>query len=191
MSAEHDEAHLLQRARLRHVIGQRVADGEVEGRDHHRGEDGEDEGAHVGGVEGPIHRLEEEGLVLLERQVIVRAAALHGRQLRVEAFDHHVEIGQHHEEQRPEGHQHDEGDAQHRAVALEEGLVGGIVRELLLRPRHHPEDGDHHEGDEENEKAATHGPSSLPAAPRPSRARSGSSPFPHARGCGCRRAGRR
>ena len=56
-----------------------------------------------------------------------------GRQLGMEAFDHHVEIGQHDEEQRPEGDEQDEGDAQHRAVALEEALVGGIVGRLLSR----------------------------------------------------------
>ncbi|MFN9906507.1 MAG: hypothetical protein ACK56F_10340, partial [bacterium] len=97
------------------------------------------------------------------RQHIVGTAALGRRQLRVEAFDHHIEIGQGDEEQRPERHQHNEGDAQHRAVALEESLMRGVMRKPALRPRHRPEHGDDGKRDQKNDKAATHGPSFLPA----------------------------
>ena len=101
---------------------------------------------------------------MLDRQEIFRPAALQRRQARMEAFLHHVEIGQHHEEQRPEGHEADEHDAEHRAVALEKALVGGIMGQLRFLARQQPEDGDDHQRNEKDEEP-THGPSSLPAEP--------------------------
>lgn len=41
---QHDEPDLLRRARLRHVVSKRMADGEVDGRHQHRGDDAEHEG---------------------------------------------------------------------------------------------------------------------------------------------------
>ena len=159
---QHQQAHLLDRAGLRHVIGERIADGEIQDRDRDGGDDREDESPHMRIVDRAVGRLNEEGLVLFKRQIVFRPAALHGGQLRMEALLHHVEIGQHDQEQRPESDEHNEDDSQCRAVALEEALAGGIMSKPRFITRHQPEDGDDDDRDDEYEKP-THAPSSLRA----------------------------
>ena len=163
---QHQEADLLRAARLRHVVSERIADRKIDQGYESRDDEREEEGPEMGGVERPVGRLDEEGAVLLERQYVFRAAAVRGDELRVEALLHHVEIGQHDQEQRPEGDQRNEDDAQHRAVALEESAMRRIMREALLIARHHHEDGDDDKRDEIDEEP-THAPCFLPAAPDP------------------------
>ena len=95
-----------------------------------RRHDGEDEGRHVGGV--PVAARvgsTKNDLYCSSVRKSFGPPRFSGGSFGWKLSCHHVEIGQHDQEQRPEGHQRDEDDAEHRAVALEEALARRIVAE--------------------------------------------------------------
>ena len=100
------QAHLLGAAGLGHVVGERIAEGEVDERHEDRDDDRVDEGAHM--VDVQRHR--PMGSNTNERYwAMVRTSSGpprgDRRQLGMKALLHHVEIGQDDEKQGPEADQ--------------------------------------------------------------------------------------
>ena len=136
MSATARYARSGRRRRLRQVVGDRVADHEVEQGDQRRRDQGAAEDGEVDVV--PAFRIarkaEQEIAVVGERPDVLRATLLRRRQIVAQREVDHHQLRQDDQDQHPEAHRDHDVGGQHPAVAVEEAAAPtrSPARRLLL-----------------------------------------------------------